>query len=68
MTRATVALGRGDVHAALGFHPLAPVVLVGMLALMVAIVAGRGDAVLRSRRIYWLLGAIAAIWVLRFVL
>jgi hypothetical protein len=67
MTRATVALGRGDVHAALGFHPLAPVVLVGMLVLMAAIVA-RGDAVVRGRRIYAVLGAIAAIWLLRFVL
>jgi hypothetical protein len=68
MTRATVALGRGDVHAALGFHPLAPVVLAGMLALMVAIVVGRGDAVLRGRRIYAVLGVIAAIWLLRFAL
>ena len=68
MTRATIARGRGDVHGALGFHPLAPVVLVGMLALMAAIVAGRGEAVLRGARIYVVLGAIVAIWVLRLVL
>jgi hypothetical protein len=68
MTRATIALGRGDVHAALGFHPLAPLVLVGMLGLMALIVAGRGDVAMRGRRVYVILGVIAAVWVLRFVL
>ena len=68
MTRATIALGGGDVHAALGFHPLAPFVLAGMLALMTMIVIGRGDILLRGRRIYGILAAIGAIWLLRLVL
>nr|HEX4319116.1 DUF2752 domain-containing protein [Kofleriaceae bacterium] len=68
MTHATVALGRGDWSGALHAHPLAPLVLGGMLVLMAMIVVGRSDAVMRGRRIYVLLGAIAAIWLLRLVL
>lgn len=65
MTHATVALGRGDLHAALHYHPLAPLVVGGMLALMAMIALGRGSAALSGRRIYIVLGVIAAIWVLR---
>ena len=68
MTRATLALGAGDWHAALGFHALAPLVLAGMLALMAVIVVGRSDVLMRGRRLTWILGAIAAIWVLRLVI
>lgn len=65
MTRATLALGGGDWSAALALHPLAPLVVIGTLALMAIIVAGRADLLLRGRRPLVLLGAIAAIWVLR---
>src|SRR5262249_38642136 len=37
MTRATLALGGGDLRAALALHPLAPLVLLGTLALMAAV-------------------------------
>jgi len=68
MTRATLALGRGDWHAALALHPLAPLVLAGVLGLLAIIALGRADLVLRGRRPLVLLGAIAAIWVLRLAL
>lgn len=68
MTRATLALGGGDLHTALGFHPLAPLVLALNLALMAVIVMGRSDALLRGRRIYAILAVIMGIWVLRFAL
>jgi hypothetical protein len=68
MTRATVALGAGQWHAALGFHPLAPIVLAGTLALMTVIVIGRSDVLMRGRRLFMILGAIAAIWILRLAI
>jgi len=68
MTHATIALGAGDWRAALTYHPLAPIVLFGTLALMVAIAAGRAGALLANKRPLWLLAAIATIWVLRLVL
>jgi hypothetical protein len=68
MTRATLALGSGELHHALGFHPLAPLVLAFHLGIMGMIVAGRGDVFLKGRRIVVVLGAIGAIWILRFVL
>jgi hypothetical protein len=68
MTRATLALGGGDLHAALALHPLAPVVVIGTLALMAIVALGRVDALMRGRRPLALLGAIAAIWILRLVL
>ena len=58
----------GDLHAALGFHPLAPFVLALNFGLMIPIVFGRSDMLLRGRRVYVVLAVIAAIWVLRFVL
>jgi hypothetical protein len=67
MTRATLAMGGGEWRKALDFHPFAPLVIFGMLALMVIIVAGRVDVLLRGRRPYYLLGTIIAIWILRFV-
>ena len=57
-----------DLASALHYHPLAPLVVGGMLALMVMIALGRGGVALRGRRIYVVLGVIAAIWVLRFLL
>jgi uncharacterized protein DUF2752 len=68
MTRATLALGGGDLGAALALHPLAPVVVFGTLALMAVIALGRVDALMRGRRPLALLGAIAAIWILRLAL
>jgi hypothetical protein len=68
MTRATLALGGGDVRGALNFHPLAPLVLAGMLGLMAAIIVGRSDVLMRGRRLAMILGVIVAIWVLRLVI
>jgi hypothetical protein len=68
MTRATLAIGGGDLGTALAFHPLAPLVLVGMLGLMAIIIAGRGDALVKGKRPFILLGSIFALWVLRLVL
>lgn len=68
MTRATLALGGGDWGAALALHPLAPLVVIGTLALMAIVALGRADALVRGRRPLALLGAIAAIWILRLVL
>ena len=68
MTHATIALGAGDWRGALASHPLAPIVVVGMLAIMIAIAVGRGDLLTRGRRIWWLLGAIAAIWIARLII
>jgi hypothetical protein len=68
MTRATIALGHGDVHGALGFHPLSPLVLAGLIALLAIIVAGRTEMLLRGRRPLVLLGAILGLWGLRLLL
>lgn len=68
MTRATLALGAGELHRALGFHPLAPLVLAFHLGVTGLIIAGRGQLFLKGRRVWMLLGAIGAIWILRFVL
>jgi hypothetical protein len=68
MTRATVALGRGDVHGALGFHPLAPLVLAFLAALMTIVVIGRTDLLVRGKRPWILLGAVGAIWAARLLL
>jgi hypothetical protein len=68
MTRATLALGGGDLHTALGFHPLAPLVLALNFGLMIPIVLGRSDMLLKGRRVFVVLAIIAAIWILRFVL
>jgi hypothetical protein len=67
MTRATIALGRCDLHGALGFHPFAPLVLAGLIVLLAIVVAGRTDALLRGKRPYVLLGAILAMWIARLV-
>lgn len=68
MTRATLAMGGGDFGRALHFHPLAPLVVLGVLALLGIVVIGRSDALLEGKRPYLLLGSIMAIWVLRLVL
>ncbi len=68
MTRATLAMGGGDLGRAIELHPLAPIVLLFVLALLVTVVLGRSSALLRGRRPYFLLGSIAAIWILRLVL
>ncbi len=65
MTRATLALGDGDVAGALALHPLAPLVLVATLGLSLAIAAGRADALVGGRRPALLLLTVAAIWLVR---
>ena len=67
MTRATLALGHGDIRGALALHPLAPLVVVGMLLLFGTIALGRGRALLVGRRPQLLIGAILAIWIVRLV-
>ena len=68
MTRASVALARGDVQSALAYHPIAPLVLAGVLFLLAVIALGRTNALLRGQRPLLLLGAIAVLWVLRLAL
>lgn len=68
MTHATLAMGGGDFKAALEFHPLAPIVVFGMVALMFLISIGKTEALLRGHRPWYLLGAIGVIWILRFIL
>lgn len=68
MTRATLAMGRGDLTTALEYHPLAPFVLLFVLSLLVLVAFGRTNALLNGRRPFIVLGVIAAIWILRFVL
>lgn len=67
MTHATIALGHGDVAHAFEYHPLAPFVLLFMFAACGAIVAGRGDALLRGARPYLLLAIIAVFWTTNLV-
>jgi len=68
MTHATVALGHGDVGDMFDHHPLAPLVLVGMVLLCGTIVLGRGDTLLGRRWPIVILGAIAAIWIVKLLL
>jgi hypothetical protein len=68
MTRATVALGGGHWHDALAVHPLAPLVLIGLGALLVIIALGRGDVLVPGKRPLVLLAAIAVLWILRLSL
>jgi len=68
MTRATIAIGRGDLHAALAFHPLAPLVLVGMCTLLAIVIVGRTELLVRGRRPIVLLAAILLLWALRLLL
>jgi hypothetical protein len=68
MTRASLALGRGELRVALAFHPLAPLVLIGTLALLIVIAIGRGEALVRGRRPLVLLAAIVVVWIARLAL
>lgn len=68
MTRATLAMGGGELGTALEFHPLAPFVLLFVLSLLVIVAFGRSSTLLRGRRPFVLLGVIGAIWVLRLIL
>ncbi|MBP8811347.1 MAG: DUF2752 domain-containing protein [Kofleriaceae bacterium] len=67
MTRATLALGRGELDAALAYHPVAPLVLALMFWLCGAIVIGRGASISRGRRPWVILGVIAAIWIVNLL-
>jgi len=68
MTRATLAMGRGDLGTALQYHPLAPFVLLFVLTLLVLVTFGRTTVLLNGKRPFLLLGMIGAIWILRLVL
>ena len=65
MTRATFALGAGDLPRALALHPLAPLVLMCVLVAMVSIAAGR-DRWLRKSPAR-VLGAIGIVWAVKLV-
>jgi hypothetical protein len=67
LTRATLAIGDGDFGTAFALHPLAPLVVAGVLALLVIIALGRGDQLVRGRRPQLLLAAIVVVWVVRSV-
>jgi Protein of unknown function (DUF2752) len=67
MTRATLAMGGGDFGRALEFHPLAPFVVLGILALLAIVVLGRTEVLLRGKRPFVLLATIMAVWVFRLV-
>lgn len=76
MTRSVVALMRGDVAGAFGWHPLGPLVVVAAVAVVtvaaVAWVRGRRLAglasVVRARWLWYTAGAVtAAVWVRQIV-
>lgn len=67
MTHATVALGHGDLGDMFDSHPLAPLVLAGMVLLCGTIVVGRGDRLMGRRWPIVILGAIAAIWIVKLI-
>ena len=67
MTRATVALGAGDVRGALDLHPFAPVVLVGLVALLAVVATGHASALLRGRRPVMIVAAMVALWIVRLI-
>lgn len=64
MTHATLAIGRGDFSAALGFHPLAPAVLLLFIGVLVAILARRTSKISP----YVVLAVVIAIWIARLLL
>jgi hypothetical protein len=82
LTRATLALARGDLHAALGFHPLAPLLsplfAVALGKTLVDYVRGPNSAALAPARAPWwtglaatwlaaaLLALVLGVWILRF--
>jgi len=68
MTRASLALARGEFNLALVYHPLAPLVLVGIITLLSIVAIGRTNWLLRGRRPLALLVAIGVVWILRLVL
>ncbi len=67
MTHATLALGHGDLREAFRYHPLAPVVLAGVLYVYVKVAVGGGEALLRGRRPYAILGIIGLVWIVNLI-
>lgn len=65
MTRATFAMGAGDLGAALEHHPLAPLVLAAVAALCAMIVAGKTAWISRRKVAVALWLALAAVWLWR---
>jgi Protein of unknown function (DUF2752) len=68
MTRATLAMGSGDLTTALHFHPLAPLMLAGTAAVCAVIVAGRAPWLFQRRIGTCLAVALALSWALRLAL
>jgi uncharacterized protein DUF2752 len=64
LTRATLALGQGDVVGALAFHPLAPVLLALILWLSVTVALGRPVKGLKTS---WMLLLVGAVWAVNLV-
>jgi len=67
MTHATLALGHGDLQAALDAHPLAPLVLAGTIAIFALAAAGRADVLTKRRAPALILAAIAVIWAVKLL-
>jgi hypothetical protein len=68
MTRATLAMGGGDLTKALHFHPLAPLMLAGTAAVCLVIAAGRASWLFQGRTGAALALALALSWALRLAL
>ena len=78
LSRATLALLRGDVMGSLSLHAFAPALLVAMGLLLASALAGPGKRArlaetmrrieLRTGATAWLLGALLVYWVTRLVL
>lgn len=68
MTRATLALGGGDVAAALAYHPLAPLVLLLTFGAAVYLARGKTPSVFgRPLGPAAVLGVVAVIWAVKLV-
>lgn len=67
MTRATFAMGAGDLGLALEHHPLAPLVLAAVAALCAAIVIGKTAWMSRRKAAAALWLALAAVWLWRLL-
>ena len=68
MTRATLALGQGDLATALAHHPLAPLVLLLTFAAAVYLARGKTPSIAgRTIGPLAVLGVVAVIWAVKLV-
>lgn len=67
MTRATIALGSGDLGRAFQLHPLAPFVLVAVFALAVLTALGRGHWMRARGAPPLLLSALGVVWLAKLL-